>query len=142
MFRQCTPPAQPSEIGGELFAAGRQIYVLLNLVPVDVVQTRIDLQGVIQELVLAAELVAPQAVGAVLPGYLGETDRIQARAAEAGAHGAIETARAKAFRAAQVDQVVAIGLPRQHRLRRHRIVAGARAAVDPYFTATAISIRS
>src|SRR6202035_149523 len=65
-----------AEGGRELLAARRQIHVLLHLVPVDEVETRIDLQRVIQELVLAADFVAPQVVGAELPGYLVDAERV------------------------------------------------------------------
>src|SRR5229473_1889676 len=62
-----------AEIGRELFAATRQIHVLLDVLPVDVKDTGINLQPMVQEGVLGADFIAPQTVGPELSRHLALT---------------------------------------------------------------------
>ena len=105
------------EVRGELLAAARQVDVLLDVLPVDPEDAPVDLQGVIEEGVLAAELIAPEAVGRVLArnvalavGAERQAQGLQVRPAD-GTDAHIDATHAIAFRGAHVVEVIAVRLP-------------------------------
>src|SRR6267142_826491 len=58
------------QVTHELLPAGWQVDILLDVLPVDPEQAGVDLQPVVEERVLAADFVAPQAVGRILSRYV------------------------------------------------------------------------
>src|SRR6185437_11251557 len=108
-----------AQIGDELLAAAGQINVLLNGLPVDVEQAGVDLQPVIEEGELVAELIAPQAVRPEVDRRSGQADGLFL--GDAGdTQPAIDAAFPVTLRCARVEHHIRGRLIGEHGTRSHR----------------------
>ena len=116
-----------AQIGHELLAAIADIDQLLDVVPVDVIGAGIDFEGPVEQLVLGADLIAPQAVG--IKGRGDGAEPLGGDVAEIG-QGRIGAADAIALGGRRIIEVVAIGLIGKTELGRDRGLGGFRIGLD------------